>query len=248
MTSRTPIRSWFTPGLIGLHIFAIVAIIFCILMGLWQAGAYDDRQHEEQADKRTVPTVALEGLWAPDEPFLKIFNHRPVTAEGQFGPADEQFWVTDKSQGDRTGAWLMAPFVVEQSGDALLVLRGWAPDAGELPDVPQGTVTINAVLEPGEKSGEPFDAENRTIGSVRIPALINEVAYDLYSGYAINADESVSGGLELVAPPQPSDVSWTQGLRNLAYALQWWVFGLFAAFMWWRMTTETVRASPSKVA
>ena len=27
---------------------------------------------------------------------------------------------------------------------------------------------------------------------------------------------------------------------NLAYALQWWVFGLFAAFMWWRMATDAV--------
>ncbi|MDX6278703.1 MAG: surfeit locus 1 family protein, partial [Nocardioidaceae bacterium] len=32
------------------------------------------------------------------------------------------------------------------------------------------------------------------------------------------------------------------------YALQWWVFGAFALFMWWRMCTETVAASRPKVA
>lgn len=247
MTPRAPIKAWFSPGLIGLHVFAVAAIVFCVVMGLWQAGAYDDRQHEEQAEKRVVPTVALESLWKPGETFLKTFNHRPVTAVGQFGPASEQFWVTGKQEGDRTGAWLMAPFVVEQTGDALLVARGWAAEPGALPEVPDGQLTINAVLEPGEKAGEPFDETNRTIGSVRIPALLNEFSYDLYSGFAINLDEAVAGSLKLVTPPTPNDVSWTQGLRNLAYALQWWVFGLFAAFMWWRMTVETARASDRQV-
>ena len=36
------------------------------------------------------------------------------------------------------------------------------------------------------------------------------------------------------------------GLRNLLYAFQWWVFGLFAIFMWWRWLMEDVlgRARP----
>lgn len=248
MTGKTPLRAWFSPGLVGLHVFAIAAVVFCVVMGLWQAGAYDDRQHDEQAEKRVVPTVALDELWKPGSAFLKTFNHRPVTVVGEFAPTADQFWVTDKAQGDRSGAWLMAPFMVESSGEALLILRGWAPEPGELPDAPPGQLTVNAVLEPGEKAGAPFDAESRTIGSVRIPALLNEFSYDLYSGFAINTDESTSGGLELVEPPQPSDVSWTEGLRNLAYALQWWVFGAFALFMWWRMTVETARASDRKVA
>ena len=42
-----------------------------------------------------------------------------------------------------------------------------------------------------------------------------------------------------MSPPDP-EVSWTVGLRNLAYALQWWVFGLFSAFMWWRMATDAL--------
>jgi surfeit locus 1 family protein len=29
------------------------------------------------------------------------------------------------------------------------------------------------------------------------------------------------------------------GLRNLLYALEWWFFGLFAAFIWWRWVTDT---------
>ena len=49
----------------------------------------------------------------------------------------------------------------------------------------------------------------------------------------------MTGDLTPVALPDP-DVSWSVGLRNLAYAFQWWVFAAFALFMWWRMATENV--------
>lgn len=247
MTQRPPLRAWLTPGLIGLHALGLVALLVCIVMGLWQAGVYDSRQQDEQADKRDVPRVALSGLWTPDEPFTTTLNHRPVTVEGEFAPTADQLWVTGKEQDGRTGAWLVAPLVVDD-GDALLVVRGWAAQVGEFPEVPTGPVTIDAVLEPGEGNAGAYDSEARTIGSVRIPTLINEVPYDLYSGFAISTDASTSSGLDLVPPPRPGDVSWTAGLRNLAYALQWWVFGLFAAFMWWRMCTETIEATSAKVA
>ena len=35
----------------------------------------------------------------------------------------------------------------------------------------------------------------------------------------------------------PHWVRWA-GIRNLVYAVQWWVFAAFVAFMWWRMVSE----------
>jgi surfeit locus 1 family protein len=247
VTSGGVVRRWLTPGLIGLHLFAVLAVVVCILMGLWQAGVYDNRQEHEKADKQTVPRVAMTDIWSADDPFSAVLNQRPVTVEGEFAPAADQIWVTDKDQDGRTGAWLVAPLLVD-ADDALLVVRGWSSAVGDLPPVPSGQVTLDAVLQQGESSGSSFDPADRTIGSVRIPALLNELSYDLYSGFAISTDETVASGLELVPPPQPGDVSWTVGLRNLAYALQWWVFGLFAAYMWWRMATEAVAVSREKVA
>jgi surfeit locus 1 family protein len=248
VTSGGAVRRWFTPGLIGLHVLGVVAVVVCIVMGLWQAGIYDSRQEHERADKQTVPRVALAELWDANEPFSAVLNQRPVTVEGEFAPAADQIWVTGKAQGDATGAWLLAPLLVAGGNEALLVVRGWAPSVGEAPDVPAGPVTIDAALQQGEGAEGTFDPADRTIGSVRIPTLINELPYDLYSGFAISTDEAIAGGLDLVPPPLPGDVSWTVGLKNLAYALQWWVFGLFAAFMWWRMCTETLAASAEKVA
>lgn len=248
MTRPPRLRSWFRPGLIGLHLFAVVALAVCIVLGLWQAGVYDRRQDHERADKQHVPRVALAGLWGPDQPLTSTLNQRPVTIEGTFAPADQQVWVTGKKQAGRTGVWLASPVIVTGGDQALLVVRGWAPSATAPPPVPTGPVTFDAVLQPGESAGSPYDPQNRTIGSLRIPALINELPFGLYSGFAISTDAAVSGGLALVPPPVPGDVSWTVGLRNLAYALQWWAFGLFVVFMWWRMTTESVETSRAQVA
>src|SRR5690606_10061873 len=114
-------------------------------------------------------------------------------------------WVTGKQQGDRTGAWLVAPFLVDGGERALLVVRGWAASAAELPDVPSGEVELEAVLEPGEVRTTPFDADRREIGSVRIPELTNELPFDLYSGFAISTSQHAAGGLELVPPAEPGD-------------------------------------------
>lgn len=239
------LRLWLRPGLIGLHLFAVVTLAACILMGLWQLGVYDTRQEHERAESRTVPRVALAGLWGPDEPFEGRLNQRPVTIDGEFGPADEQVWVAGKEQDGKVGVWLIAPVI---TGDAAIaVVRGWAPAVGRFPDVPTGPVTLEGVLQPGEGGGAPFDPVTREVGAVRIPALTNELPYDLYSGYAVSSSPSAAGGLELATPPVV-EVPWTTGLRNLAYALQWWVFGAFAVFMWWRMSTESVAAARAKVA
>jgi len=37
-----------------------------------------------------------------------------------------------------------------------------------------------------------------------------------------------------VNPPRNEQVSVWTGLRNFLYGLQWWFFGGFAVFIWWR--------------
>ena len=246
MSRVSTLRLWFRPSLVGLHLFVIAAIVFCVFMGLWQMGVYDSRQQHERADKQSVPVVPLRGLWGADEAFQSRLNHRPVTVSGSFAPSSDQIWVSGKVQDNQSGYWLVAPFVVDGGDQALLVVRGWSPTAGELPAIPSTVTDISAVLEPGESSGAPLD-NNRVIGSLRIPALINSLPYNLYSGFAVSTSPATAGGLALATPPLP-DASWTSGLRNLMYAFQWWVFGLFALFMWWRMSTESVAVVRGKVA
>ncbi|MGZ5373089.1 MAG: SURF1 family protein [Aeromicrobium sp.] len=241
MSRSSTLRLWLRPGPLGLHAFAIASIAACVFMGLWQMGVYDSRQEHERADRQKVPVVALEGLWGPDEPFESRLNHRPVTVSGRFAPTSDQFWVSGKVQNGKSGFWLVAPFVVDGGSQALLVVRAWSAEAGALPKAPESVTDISAVLQPGEGARSPLD-DNRVTGALRIPALINVLPYDLYSGFAISTTPATAEGMSLATPPLP-DTSWTSGLRNLMYAFQWWVFGLFALFMWWRMSTESLEAA-----
>lgn len=240
MNDRPGLGAWFGPRLLGLHLFAIAAIGFCLFMGTWQLGVYDQRQVTEGDVGPGAAAVALDQVWAPDDVFTKNQDQLPVTVTGTFRPAAEQFWVTERSQGGDTGAWLVAPVTVDEA--QLLVVRGWAPEVSEpaAVKVPVGEVSLQAVLQPGDASAAGWDARTRTIGSVRIPTLLNELGYDnLWSGYAISTDPAVAQNLALAEVPE-SDVSWTAGGRNLGYGLQWWVFAAFALFMWWRMAREIV--------
>ena len=221
-------------------------------MGLWQLGVYDSRQADERADRQSVPTVELTQVWGPGERFTTTANHRPVTVSGRFADSAEQVWISGKSQDGRTGYWLVAPILVSGDGErgtkstALLVVRGWSAEAGEFAPVPAGEQRIRVILEPGESGSGALDGD-RVAQALRIPAFINEFDYDLYSGFGLNTTPAAAGGLMLVSPPEP-ETSWANGLRNLMYSIQWFVFGTFALFMWWRMSTESVAAAQQRVA
>ncbi|PJJ57620.1 cytochrome oxidase assembly protein ShyY1 [Mumia flava] len=241
-----PRVGWFSRRLWGLHALVVVAVVFCLFMGLWQMGVYDTRREHERADQQAVPEVALTEVLGPDDAFTATANHRPVELTGTYAPAGDQVWVSGRDQDGTDGYWLVAPVLVDgvEAGaagrpPALLVVRGWSAEAGDVPEPAAGQVTISAVLQAGDARGSGLDPDSRVIDGVRIPALVNDLPYDLYGGYGIVTDQTPpeSADLAPVAPPDP-EVSWSAGLRNLAYAIQWWIFGAFAVFMWWRMCTD----------
>lgn len=240
MKQRTRLGAWFAPQLLGLHAFALIAIVVCVFMGLWQLGVYDQRQASERAEQNDVPRVELAEIWSPDAPFTRTQDMRPVSISGQFLPVDQQFWAVDKTLDDQEGVWLVAPVLVDDA--ILMVVRGWQPNVGDFPDVPSGGVTFDAALMPSEDATTGWDPQTRTIGSVRVPAMINVFEQDVWSGFALSQDPDVSAGLTLVDVPKES-ASWMAGGRNLGYGLQWWAFVAFIAFMWWRMGGDMVRTA-----
>ena len=53
---------------------------------------------------------------------------------------------------------------------------------------------------------------------------------------------SGTDGLAAVSPDNIPTVSAVTSLRNLLYAGQWWIFGGFAVYVWWRWCRDTVEA------
>lgn len=227
-----------------LHLFALVALAACVAGGFWQLGAYESRQGDAARESAAAAPAPIVDVWGLGQPFRTDLQDRRVTVEGRFGPVDEQFWV--RGEMTRGDVWLVAPFVVDGSDGALLVVRGRADPSAErdaaIPAVPEGRQQLLVVLQPSQGGGSPLGRE-RTTTAITTPSLLNELPYRLWSGYGLldtpAPDGALAQGWTPVEPPDP-DVSWTVGLKNLAYALQWWVFGLFAVVMWWRMCRDQV--------
>lgn len=227
------LRDWFSRPLLGLHLLAIVAVAVCVVMGLWQLGVYGAKHEDEAAAQAKAAPVDLLKVWGPDDAFTGDLVNRRVRISGQLLLAER--FVVKRPDGQR---WLAAPTMVKGTKSAIIVVLGRQTD-GPSRGLTKPPSTFTAVLQPSEPMGELSMAQR-----------VNQSSGDLFSGYALLDDPRYeSDNLVPVEPPTP-DVSWTVGLRNLAYALQWWVFGLFAAFMWWRMATDAieVRRASSDIA
>ena len=237
MSRGAGVRPWFTPGLIGLHVLGVAAVVVCLIGGFWQLGVYETRQGNAAEAARTGDLASLTDVWSEGEPLTTNLVNRLVTVSGSFGSADQQFWVEGEVSDD--DAWLITPFLVDDSDAVLLVVRGSTDTPTDLPPVPTGRAELTVSLQPSRSGSPPIDDRSTTTG-VSIPTLLNELPFRLWSGFGIvTAGTDVPAGLDRVPAPDP-EVSWTVGLKNLAYSLQWWVFGAFALFMWWRMAAEQV--------
>lgn len=231
--------------MLGLHLLAGVAVAVMVLAGVWQLGAYGDIHRDVSAAKSSAPAVPLGQLLGPDDAMTSEAVSARVVIHGTYADSADQFLVRDREHAGQQGYWVVTPLLVADAspagagGSALLVVRGWQGSAA-LPPVPAGEVRVTGVLAPGEQQRTTVGSD-RVVDSVRIPALVNAVPFDLYGGYLVRTSEepSTDDGLATVAAPPP-DVSWATGLRNLAYALQWWVFAGFAVFMWWRICKDEV--------
>ena len=175
--------------------------------------------------------------WAPTTPSPRRRSAGLSSSTGSWLP-EETFLVADRlgGPGGATGSWVVTPVTVTETGSVLPVVRGWVAADGVPPDAPAGEVTLVARLQPSDAStaADP-DPGDDVLPALRIPDVAQRVDADLYSGYAVAlpgqpGTESL-GEATLEQLPAPSRFT---AVRNLLYALEWWVFGLFAAFVWWR--------------
>ncbi len=245
-SAATAVRVLARPSMLALHLLALVAISVCVVAGIWQLGVYQSEQDDISEARASAAPESLTTTLGPDEGLTNELVGMPVFAEGQYAPAAQQILISDRTRDGRAGYWVVSPLLLE-NGSAILVVRGWTPEQSA-PPVPTAPVTVTGSLQPGEEPGaDSVLGPDRVVDTIRTPSLVGQLPYDLYSAVLIRTDEEPrpTDGLAPVDPSAPA-VPWTDGLRNLAYALQWWVFGAFAAFMWWRICVDQLarRRSP----
>jgi surfeit locus 1 family protein len=231
------------PRWLGLLALVVVVMVTFGILGLWQLDVARDKGRAEAvkaAPKR--PTAALSSVITPHVDFPADGSGRPVTTTGRYD-ATGQVLVTPRLLHGRTGYWVVTPLVVKDTGARLAVVRGFVTDAAQAtPPAVTGPVTVNGTLAPGESPSTGAALPAGQLGSVDLSLLVNRWHGEIYNAFLFATGESpeatrtAGSVIERVPPPQlPSNgLSW----RNAAYALQWWVFALFAAYMWWRMVRD----------
>jgi cytochrome oxidase assembly protein ShyY1 len=231
------------PRLLLLHAAAVLALVACVLLGRWQYHAWELHREDQAAALASQPAVALDEVLGPDDPYRNDAVGQPVAVSGEWVP-ESTVYVADRpadgGQGARTGYWQLASLAVCPDGgcaaaSAVAVVLGWTSEVPSGVAQPAGRAEVTGWLQPGEGSAADADPADDVLASLRIPDLLQRSARDLYAGYVI-LDEpgSVRGGLVPVTPDSLPEAPASVGLRNLLYAVQWWVFGGFAVFLWWR--------------
>lgn len=245
-------RHLLAPRLWGLHALAVVATTAAVLLGIWQYDAWGSRREDQAASRASAPARPLSSVMSSDDPFPGAAVGQPVALSGRWLPRSTVY-VADRELDGRRGVWAVTPVEVCAAGTdcpkapAMLVVRGWARSVRDAPAPPTGRVDVTGWLQPGEGSGftDP-DPTDDVIPEMRVADAIQHVDQDLYGGYVIakrvstsstSGDESATSGdgaLRPVTPASLPKVETFTALRNLLYAFEWWVFGGFAVFMWWR--------------
>ncbi|WP_285567283.1 SURF1 family protein [Streptomyces sp. RTGN2] len=261
-------RFLLTPRWWGINLFVVLAIPFCVFMGTWQLGRFEDRvQTHEAAEKQPAPgSLAAEPL---DEllPVDTVTSGRPATASGRYA---DQFLVPGRKLDDRSGFYVL-DMLRTDGGKALPVVRGWLPgQAGQtpVPAAPTGRVTVTGDLQASESAGTAgVDAKgglpDGQVGMISAASLVNLVTYDVYDAWVTlqetgartpasgtagaaltDAPGKDGGGLRPVpaAAPQGSGLD-LKAFQNLGYTGEWFVFAAFVVFMWFRLLRREAEAA-----
>jgi hypothetical protein len=120
---------------------------------------------------------------------------------------------------------------------ALPIVRGWVDRPADAPAPPTGRATLDAWLQPPDGTGEvDTDPTDDVLPQLRVGDLVQHVDQDLYGAYGVA--ERPGAGLERATLAQLPPVGALTSIRNILYAFEWWFFGAFAVFVWWRWVTE----------
>ena len=226
----------------GAHLMMVVALAAAIALGMWQYHAWTAGRAAEARDLSNAQALPLAEVMGGDDTFPGEYLGQPVSFGGDWLP-EGTLYVADRELDGRRGYWVMTPVLIGDS--AMPVVRGWSaqPEA----TVPSGQVEVEGWLQASEGSNAPDnDPADDVIPEMRIPSVVQHVDADLYSGYVVSKDPD--SGLEPVTPESVPKVSGVTHLRNLLYAFQWWIFGGFAVYIWYRWCRDQVeaRAEPAQ--
>lgn len=230
-------RAW-APRLWWGHLLVLAATTAAVLLGFWQVQAWQDQRAAEARDLTSVAPLPLTEVMGADDAFPGDRVGQPVTVAGTW-LSDATVFVEGREHEGDDGYWMVSPLLLGD-GAAVPVVLGWVGDPASAPATPTGAGEVEGWLQPPEGTGATDeDPDDDVLPQLRIADLVQLVDEDLYGAYVVARDGLAglpAGDLE--ALPEAGNLT---ALRNLLYGLEWWVFGGFAVFLWWRWVRDETR-------
>lgn len=242
------IRVLLRPRMLALHALGVVAVLIAYVLGQWQIDAWLQHRIDRTAELADLPPVPITDVLGPDDAFPEDGVGRPVQVTGEWLPADT-ILLRDRLHEDDLGFWQVVPVAVcDQDctdASAIPVVVGWSPSEDTVPAAPQGRVELTGWLQPAEpESGVDDDLTDDVLAGLRTPDLLERMDRDLYTGYVILDEPAAARGDSIaVTPDSLPEAPFTTSIRNLFYGIEWWFFGLFAAYMWVRWSRDEIERS-----
>ncbi|MFI6941303.1 SURF1 family protein [Streptomyces sp. NPDC050418] len=230
-------RFLLTPRWWGINVFLVLAIPFCIFMGSWQLGRFEDRvEGQRTAEKQSEQ--AGKGAAHPLADLLPVTKDTSGRRAEVSGTWADQFTVPDRELDGKRGYYVLGLLKTDQ-GKAVPVVRGWLPAGTEEPAAPTGATRLTGSLQASESAGSggvsaAGGLPEGQLGMISAASLVNLVPYDVYDAW-LTADRATNG-LSAVPPkaPQGSGLD-LKAFQNLGYTGEWFIFAGFVLFMWFRL-------------
>lgn len=235
------IRPFLAPRWLAWHGALVLVLVTFTLLGRWQLASFEASGAGGRDAAGAAAPAALSSVARPGERLVTAAVGRRVTVAGEYDAAN-QLLVPGRRHRGRAGLLVVTP--LRTSEGVVPVNRGWvaAPtDAAVRP--PGGPVTVLGVVQPSESEADarvdPIAAlppgQVPYLSTVQLLAALRYPPAQLYDGYVLLTSQR-----PLAAAPAPQVLAAPAARRggvapwrNLAYALQWWLFAGAAVVFWW---------------
>jgi cytochrome oxidase assembly protein ShyY1 len=216
------------------HAALVVVLVAFSLLGLWQLHRFEHHP-TSRADR---PVAEIDDVTRPGGRLADDDVARRVTAMGTYDDA-RTLLVPGREHDNRSGFLVVTP--MRTPAGVLPVVRGWvASRSSRAARAPAGQVTLSGRLQGSESSdasavdplGPLPDDEIAYVSTVTLLEAWPYSPHAIYDGYVVATREVPHGA---VAPARVEAQRPSGGVgrwRNLAYALNWWLFGGAAVFFW----------------
>lgn len=218
---------------------AVLALMLLLArLGIWQLDRLAERR---AANAQLAAALAASYIFGNDDltalagqPPAEVspdLANRDVFLEGEYDYVEQRILLLQNHQG-QPGVHLITPLVLD-SGAAVLVDRGWIPDAeyeaGHLfteatgPQTASGYIALTETLRRRTAESVAPATPNDEIFRVDVAALAEELPYPLAPYYV---KLSPTGEVDRTLPVAiAKEIDLSEG-PHLGYAMQWFIFSL----------------------